>query len=188
MAKQEKSKGQLSLVQEQEISNLLLSYAKALTILNDYDNQKLKDVPGQKSELILDYQACQKVILQIKKELGAKNEAGDLFGVEREEGFLAIVNNLYQTFDQQELYPTIEDKASHLLYLIIKDHPFSDGNKRIAAFFFVYFLDRSDYLYCQSGERRIDNNTLIALVLLIAESRPKEKIVFIKIIKNLLVD
>ena len=94
----------------------------------------------------------------------------------------------YQTFGGKNLYPTIEDKASHLLYLAIKDHPFSDGNKRIASFLFVYFLDKSKYLYKKSGERKINDNALIALALLIAESDPKEKEVMVRIVKNLLIE
>ncbi|MBI4744715.1 MAG: Fic family protein [Actinobacteria bacterium] len=86
------------------------------------------------------------------------------------------------------MYPTIEDKASHILYLIIKDHPFSDGNKRSGSFLFVYFLDKTNYLYRQNGERKINDNALTALALLVAESDPKEKEVIIKIIKNLIAD
>ena len=93
---------------------------------------------------------------------------------------------MYQTFAKKELYPTIEDKAAHLLYFTIKDHPFADGNKRSGAFLFVYFLDKSDYLFKKSGERKINDNALTALALLVAESDPKEKGVMIKIIKNLI--
>ena len=111
-----------------------------------------------------------------------------MFGQERSKDFKGIIRGLYQTFAQKELYQTIEDKASHLLYLIIKDHPFPDGNKRIASFLFVYFLNKSDYLFKKSGERKINDNALTALALLTAESDPKEKEVMIKLIKNLLVE
>ncbi|MCX6813406.1 MAG: Fic family protein [Candidatus Azambacteria bacterium] len=111
-----------------------------------------------------------------------------------------IVKNLYQTFNKKELYSTIEEKAAHLLYLIIKDHPFSDGNKRLGAFLFVYFLHKNNCLNNESGlrrakgllrpadggERKINNNALVALALLIAESNPKEKDVMVKIIANIL--
>jgi prophage maintenance system killer protein len=126
------------------------------------------------------------VILEIKKELIAKKEAGGLFGQERGGSFEGIIKGLYQTFGGKELYPALEDKASHLLYLVIKDHPFSDGNKRSASFLFVYFLNKSDYLYRENGERKISDNALVALALLIAESDPKEKEIMIKIIKNLI--
>lgn len=118
--------------------------------------------------------------------MAQKKEASDLFGQERSGSFGGIIKGLYQTFGGKELYPNIEDKASHILYLIIKDHPFSDGNKRSAAFLFVYFLDKSDYLYNQNGGKKISDNTLIALALLVAESDPKEKDTMIKIIKNLI--
>jgi len=121
-----------------------------------------------------------------KKELIARKEAGDLFGQERDGSFEGIIKGLYQTFGKKELYPTIEDKAAHLLYLIIKDHPFTDGNKRSAAFLFVYFLDKSNYLFKKSGERKINDNALTALALLIAESDPKQKNILIKLIVNFL--
>lgn len=134
------------------------------------------------------YEICLGVVKELKKELIAKKEAGDLFGQQKERGFEAIIKGLYQTFDRKELYPYIEDKATHLLYLTIKDHSFFDGNKRTAAFLFIYFLDKSDYLYRKSGERKINDNALTALAILIAESDPKEKSTMIKIIKNLIVD
>lgn len=185
---QEKSKKELLSGQEGEILNLLGHYAKTLTLLEKYDKGELKEGRGRKAKFILMYKICLRVVKELQKELVAKNEASDLFGQERDGSFEGIIKGLYQTFGKRELYPTIEDKASHLLYLVIKDHPFSDGNKRIGAFSFVYFLDKSDYLYRQNGERKINNNALVALALLIAESDPKEKDVMIRIIKNLLFD
>jgi len=108
-----------------------------------------------------------------------------LFGSERSGMFEGIIKNLYQTFNKKELYTTIGEKAAHLLYLIIKDHPFSDGNKRIGAFLFVYFLHKNNYLHRENGERKINNNALVALALLIAESDPKEKDVMVRILMNL---
>jgi len=102
--------------------------------------------------------------------------------------FEGIVKNLYQTFSGKELYKTLEEKAVHLLYLAIKDHPFVDGNKRIGSFLFVFFLDKNSYLYLKTGERKINDNALVALALLIAESDPKEKDILIKIITKLLED
>jgi prophage maintenance system killer protein len=185
---QEKSKKELLSGQEGEILNLLGHYAKTLTLLEKYDKGELRDGKGKKAKFTLMYKVCLRVVKELQKELVAKNEASNLFGQEREGSFEGIIRGLYQTFGKKELYPTIEDKASHLLYLTIKDHPFSDGNKRIGAFSFVYFLDKSDYLYRQDGERKINNNALVALALLIAESDPKEKDVMIRIIKNLLFD
>lgn len=185
---QEKSRKELLSGQSQEILNLLSNYAKTLTLLEEYDKGKIKDTKGEKSKFVLNYEDCLGIIKSVKKELVTKKESGDLFGLERQGAFESIIKNLYQTFGGENLYPTIEDKASHLLYFTIKDHPFSDGNKRIASFLFMYFLGKSDYLYKKSGERKINDNALTALALLIAESNPKEKEIMIKIIKNLLGD
>ena len=176
---QEKSKKELLTGQEGEILNLLSSYAKTLTLLEEYDNGKLKTAKGRRSKFVLQYEDCQRIVKEIKKELIAKKEAGSLFGNETSRGFEGIVKNLYQTFGGKELYKTIEDKAAHLLYFTIKDHPFTDGNKRIASFLFVYFLDKNDYLYRENGEKKINDNALVALALLIAESNPKEKDILI---------
>ena len=185
---QEKSKKELLAGQEGEILNLLSSYAKTLTILEQYDKGELKESKGGKTKFILTYEHCLQIINELRKELVAKKEAGDLFGSERDGSFEGIIRGLYQTFGGKELYPFIEDKASHLLYFIIKDHPFSDGNKRSGAFLFVYFLDKTNFLFKKSGERKINDNALVALALLVAESEPKEKETMVKIIKNLLVE
>lgn len=174
--------------QEAEILSLLADYSKTFSLLEQYDRGKLKDKKGKSAKFILRYEQCMKIITKIKEELIKKKEAGDLFGMEREDSFKGIVGNLYQTFGGKELYATIESKAAHLLYLTIKDHPFSDGNKRIASFLFVYFLDKTGYLYRKSGERKINDNTLTTLSLLIAESDPKEKRVMVRLIKNLIAE
>ncbi|MBU1130969.1 virulence protein RhuM/Fic/DOC family protein [Patescibacteria group bacterium] len=183
---QKQSKKELLKGQETEILNLLADYSKTLSLLEQYDQGKLGEEKGKKTKFILRYEDCVKIIAELKKELIAKKEASELFGQERSGSFEGIIKGLYQTFAKKELYLTIENKASHLLYLIIKDHPFSDGNKRSAAFLFVYFLDRSDYLFKKSGERKINDNALTALALLVAESDPKDKEVMIKIIKSLI--
>jgi len=185
---QKQSKKKLLKGQEMEILNLLSDYSKTLSLLEKYDNEKLSSPKGAKTKFVLKYADCVKIVGKLKKELIAKKEAGDLFGCERDGSFEGIVKGLYQTFGKKELYPTIEDKASHLLYFIIKDHPFSDGNKRSAAFLFVYFLDKANYLFKKSCERKINDNALTALSLLTAESNPKDKDVLIKIITNLLGD
>ena len=185
---QEKSKKELLSGQAGEILNLLSDYAKTLTILEQYDKGQLKESKGGKTKFVLKYDDCLKIIAELKKELIVKKEAGDLFGQERGGSFEGIIKGLYQSFGGKELYPSIEDKASHLLYFIIKDHPFSDGNKRSAAFLFVYFLDKTNFLFKKSGERKINDNALVALALLVAESDPKEKDVMVKIVKNLLAE
>jgi len=185
---QEKSQKELLSGQASEILNLLSSYAKTLTLLEKYDKRKLEKIKGKKAKYILRYEECARVINEIKKELIAKKEASELFGQEAGRCFEGIIKGLYQTFNRKELYSTIENKASHLLYFTIKDHPFIDGNKRIGSFLFVYFLDKNDYLYRENGEKKINDNALVALALLIAESNPKEKDILIKIIINILSD
>ncbi|MFH1643749.1 MAG: virulence protein RhuM/Fic/DOC family protein [bacterium] len=185
---QTKSQKELLTGQSQEILNLLSSYAKTLTLLNKYDAGELQDIKGEKTKFILKYEDCWKIIVELKKELIAKKEASNLFGNRRDGSFEGIVKGLYQTFEGKELYATLEDKAAHFLYFVIKDHPFTDGNKRTASFLFVYFLDKTNSLYRENGERKINDNALVALALLVAESDPKEKETMIKIIKNLLTD
>lgn len=185
---QKQSQKELLKGRETEILSLLADYSKTLSLLEQYDKRQLQAQKGKKTAFVLQYNDCIKVIAELKKELTARKEAGDLFGAERDGSFMGVIRGLYQTFDRKELYPTIEDKASHLLYLTIKDHPFTDGNKRTASFLFVFYLDRSNYLFKESGERKINDNALTALALLIAESAPKDKEVMIKIIKNLITE
>ncbi len=185
---QEKAQKKQLKGQEKEILNLLAGYAKTMSVLGQYDKGKLKKPKGQRAQFILEFQDCRKIITELKKELINRKEAGDLFGKETGGKFEGIVKNLYQTFGGKELYKTIEEKAAHLLYFTIKDHPFFDGNKRTGSFLFVYYLDRNDYLYRKTGEKKINDNALTALALLIAESDPKDKEVLIKIITNLIAD
>ena len=184
---QEKAKHELLAGQEQEILNLLSSYSKTLTLLEQYDKEKLTLARKAKGKFILKYDKARKVIDEIKKDLIARKEASHLFGQENGDKFKAILGNIYQTFDGKELYSSLEEKAAHFLYFAIKDHPFVDGNKRIGSFLFVYFLDKNNYLICQTGEKKINDNALTALALLIAISNPGEKENLIKIITNLLV-
>jgi len=172
--------------QEQEILNLLADYSKTLTLLEQYDTEKILLAKQGKGKFILDYSVAEKIIVGVKKELAKKKEASELFGQDNGEKLKGIVGNIYQTFDKKELYPSVEEKAAHLLYFIIKDHPFVDGNKRIASFLFAYFLDKNDYSYKETGEKKINDNALVALALLIAVSDMSEKEKLIKIITNLL--
>ncbi len=184
----EKSENKLLTGQEKEILNLLADYSKTLSILEQYDNGKLLKPRGRRARFVIKYDACVKIIGELRKELVVKKEASDLFGNEVGDKFKSVVGNLYQTFNSRELYKTLGEKAAHLFYLTIKDHPFSDGNKRIASFMFVYFLDRNNFLYRKNGERKINDNALIALALLIAESEPREKETMVKIIMNLIAE
>ena len=181
-----KSKAKLLKGQEKEILNLLADYSKTLSLLEKYDKSKLKTEKGQKAKFVLEYENCLNIISELKNNLAAKKEAGDIFGNEVSAKFESVAKNLYQTFGNKELYQSIENKAAHLLYLTIKDHPFIDGNKRIGSFLFVYFLDKNNYLYREGGEKKINDNALTALALLIAESNPKEKEQMIAFITQLL--
>jgi prophage maintenance system killer protein/prophage antirepressor-like protein len=172
--------------EEKEILHLLTTYTKTLSLLEGYDKSDINDFEGASSEYHLTYSETKNVIRELKKELIKKGEATELFGKEKADELESIVANLYQTFGGQELYPSIEDKATHLLYLIIKDHPFNDGNKRTASFMFIYFLDKCDYLYKNNGEKKINENALTTLTLLVASSDPKEKDLLVKLIKHLI--
>lgn len=185
---QKKSKTELLSGYADKVLDLLADYAKTLSLLEQYDKNAVVSAKGIKTDFILKYEDCLAIISEIKSNLIDKSEAGDLFGHLRDDIFKGIIGALYQTFAGKELYPALEDKASHLLYLIIKDHPFSDGNKRVGSFLFVYFLDRTNSLYRKIGERKINDNALTALALLVAQSDPKEKEIMIKIIKNLIAD
>lgn len=185
---QEKSKHELLVGQEQEILSLLADYSKTLTLLEQYDKEKVSLKKNGKGKFVLGYEKSSEIIKEIKKGLISKKEAGDLFGQENSYKLKAILGNILQTFDKKELYPSIEEKASHLLYFIIKDHPFVDGNKRIASFLFVYYLDKNNYLYKENNEKKINDNALTALSLLIAISDRTEKDKIVKIITNLLSD
>ncbi len=183
---QEKTKHKLLAGQEQEILSLLANYSKTLSILGQYDKGKLPLIKKTKGKFVLVYEDAKQIVQKIKTDLIDKKEASSLFGQESEEKFKAILGNIYQTFDRKEVYSSLEEKAAHLLYFVIKDHPFVDGNKRTASFLFIYFLDRNNFLYRKTGEKKINDNALTALALLIAVSDPKDKNILIKIITNLL--
>lgn len=171
---------------EQDLFSLLSEYAKTLTILEQYDKDTLAKPKGKRAGKKLTYDNALSVLADVRTKLVEKGEATDLFARARGGEFEGIIRGLYQSFAGKELYPTIEAKASHLLYFVIKDHPFSDGNKRSASFLFVYFLDKNKHLYKKSGERKINDNALAALALLVAESDPKEKDTMVQLIENLI--
>ena len=183
---EEKAKHELLKGQAQEILSLLSSYSKSLSILEQYDKGKLTKKQKGRAKFVLEIDDCERIMVNLKQELIAKKEAGELFGKENSGRFEGIIKGLYQTFGGKEVYKSIEEKAAHLLYLIIKDHPFLDGNKRIASILFVYFLERNNYSHKKNWERKINDNALTALALLIAISDPKEKETMINIITNLI--
>ena len=162
------------------VLKVITSYTKALDLLDDYDHKTLKVKGTNKSLKKIDYEECMNVINTLKF-----NENSDIFALERDYGFKAIIETIYQTFDGEELYKTTEKKAANFLYLTVKNHAFIDGNKRIAATMFIYFLNYYNMLY-KDNNLVIDNNTLTALTLLIAESNPKEKDLITALIMNFL--
>ena len=172
--------------QTQELLRVINDYDKSLTLLKQYDEKKLLLLKARRPRFKLTYSESKSIIIGLKEELLRRKEASGLFGQEIDKRFESIIANLYQTFGGRELYQSIEEKAAHLLYFVIKGHPFTDGNKRVASVLFIYFLSRNQYLLKQSGEPKINDNALVALALLIATSEPKEKEIMIKLITNLL--
>lgn len=163
-----------------EILRVIGSYSKALDLLDDYDHRTLLKPKGNNSQKRIKYGDCLEIINRLKF-----NEESDIFAIERNKGLEAIIGNIYQTYDGKDVYQSIEEKASNFIYMIVKNHVFIDGNKRIAATLFIYFLNYYNILY-QDGKQVIDNNTLTALTLLIAESNPKEKEIIIDLVMNFL--
>ena len=165
------------------VLEVVSKYAKSWSLLLKYDEDRLELPQGRHPiKKSLQFGKAIEAILALKNELMERGEAGDLFGQERGQNLQGILGNIEQTFDGQDLYPSVEEKAAHLLYFVIKDHPFNDGNKRIGSFLFLVFL-RENNLLEQSG---INANGLVALALLIAESDPKQKDLMIRLILNLL--
>lgn len=167
-------------VDVKEIINVIDSYTEALSLLDDYDHQELKKPKGSHLIYHLTYEECRKLIDDM-------NYDSTLFGVEKEKGKLnGILETIYQNVFGQELYPSLEEKAAVLLYFLIKDHPFVDGCKRIAASIFLLFLNKNEHLIIE-GKQIISNSALVAITLMIAESRPEEKDTMIKLVMNFLI-
>ena len=163
-----------------DIIKVLQRYTKSLDLLDDYDHKTLTKPKGNISNEKITYKNCIDIIKTLKF-----NEKSDIFAIERDKGLESIINNIYQTFDGKDVYESIEEKAANFLYTCVKNHVFIDGNKRIAATLFIYFLQFYDILYV-NDRAIIDNNTLASLTLLIAESNPKEKELLIQLIMNFL--
>lgn len=165
------------------ILKVIKDYTYALDILDKFDNNNLAIENINKNLTYnLTYQAARQVISKMKEKFGGSS----LFGKEKDKSFKGTIGAIYQTFGKKELYPSIEEKASHLLYFTIKNHSFIDGNKRIAAALFLWFLEMNKYLYGKDNRKRIADNALVALCLLIAESNPKEKEMIVNLVVNLI--
>ena len=163
-----------------QILSVIEKYSDALEMLDSYDHQTMTRPKGKPATYALDYEECMQVISQMR--FGNESE---LFGKEKDDSFRGSIGNIYQSFGGQELYPSLEEKAAHLLYFVTKNHSFLDGNKRIAAAMFLYFLDKNGVLFVD-GKKLIENHTLVALTIMIAESKPVEKDMMITVIMNCL--
>lgn len=162
---------------------VITDYTYALDTLDKYDYQSLEiNNTTKETSFRATYENAMEAIDTLRLKFGSS----ELFGNEKDQSFQSSINTIYQTFDGKDLYPSIEEKASMLLYLVVKNHSFSDGNKRIAAFLFLWFLEKNSILYKTGGIRLIENNTLVALTLMIAESRTEEKDIMTKVIVNLI--
>lgn len=163
-----------------EIIKVINNYSNALNLLDDYDHKRIIKPSGTKDNKKITYEDCMNVISKLRF-----NSDSNLFALERDEGLKEVIGAIYQSFDGKDLYPSVQEKAANFLYLITKNHTFIDGNKRIAATLFIYFLEFYNILYNENGQI-IDNNTLVAITLLIAQSNPKEKDILIDLVMNFL--
>ena len=173
--------------QAEGLLHVITNYSYALSLLDQYDRGLLQiHKTTKKKHFIITYQDARKAIDRLAEQTLRKGQPLGLFGKEKDKSFRSSLGAIHQTFDGKELYPSIEEKAAHLLYFVVKNHSFVDGNKRIGAFLFIWFLDRHGILYAPSGGKRIGDNALVALTLMIAESRPKDKDLIIKVVVNLI--
>ena len=165
----------------QQVLSVVESYSAALDMLDDYDHQTMSKPKGNKATYVLSYDECREVIDKMKYA-----SCSDLFGNEKDESFKGSIGAIYQSFGGKDLYPSLEEKAANLLYFVTKNHSFADGNKRIAATMFLYFLDKNKALFVE-GSKRITDFTLVALTIMIAEYKPEEKEMMVNVIMNCMV-
>ncbi|MGI4871711.1 MAG: RhuM family protein [Janthinobacterium lividum] len=183
------SSQELTADQSDALLRILGDYARALDVLDQYDHQRLRvareNVAAADTETFeLTVENARQAIDALRAQFGGS----ELFGREKDQSFESSVRTIYQSFGGHDMYPSVEEKAANLLYFVVKNHSFSDGNKRIAAFLFVYFLDRNQCLYRPDGARRLADNALVALTLLIAESKPEDKDTMATLVVNLIND
>jgi len=164
-----------------DVLRVISDYAYALTLLDRYDHGTLAiEETTRKALHVIEYDEAIGIVASMKGEFDG------LFGLEKDQGFKSALGAIYQTFGGEELYPSVEEKGANLLYFVVKNHAFSDGNKRIGAALFIYFLGRNGILYRPDGSKRLADNALVALTLLIAESRPDEKETIVKVVVSLI--
>jgi death-on-curing family protein len=178
---------ELNLPEAKGLLDIINNYAQSFILLNQFDSNNLPEENLNESITYkIEYRDAAAAIKELKTQLIKKKEASELFGSQKDESFAGILNSIVQTFDGNYLYPSIEEQAAHLLYFVIKNHPFTDGNKRIGAFLFVWFLEKNRHRFKENGEVKINDNGLTALALLIAQSDPNDKELMIKLIINLI--
>lgn len=178
-----KTRKELDYKEAMGLLDVISDYSYGLGLLDDYDNKKLKITKTTSEEKFrLDYDGAIKAVEELKKRFGAF----PLFGKEKNKSFKSSIDTIYQTFDNKELYPSVEEKAANLLYFIVKNHSFVDGNKRIAASIFLWFLEKNKTLYRGNGSKRLADNALVALTLMVAESNPSERDLILKMVVNLI--
>ncbi|UYZ64595.1 virulence protein RhuM/Fic/DOC family protein [Hymenobacter weizhouensis] len=174
---------ELTPAQTTALLRVLSDYARALDVLDQYDHQRLRiSATSPDTPFELTYEAAMQAVDSLREQFGGSV----LFGREKDDSFQSSVRTIYQSFGGEDLYPSVEEKAANLLYFVVKNHSFSDGNKRIAAFLFVWFMDKNHCLYKPDGTRRLADNALVALTLLIAESKPEDKDTMVKLVVNLI--
>lgn len=161
-----------------QVLSVIEKYSSALDLLDSYDHQNMTRPTGNRATYVLSYEECMKVIQSMKF-----GDESDLFGKEKDDSFKGSIGNIYQSFGGIEIYESLEEKAANLLYFVTKNHSFFDGNKRIAATMFLYFLDKNAALFVD-GKKKIEDSTLVALTIMIAESRPEEKEMMISVVMN----
>ncbi|MGN0159346.1 MAG: RhuM family protein [Brotaphodocola sp.] len=161
-----------------QVLSVIEKYSNALDLLDSYDHQNMTRPKGNEATYILKYEECMEVIQSMRF-----GDESDLFGKEKDDSFKGSIGNIYQAFSGVDIYESLEEKAANLLYLVTKNHSFFDGNKRIAATMFLYFLDKNNALFAD-GKKKIEDSTLVALTIMIAESRPEEKEMMISVIMN----
>jgi death-on-curing family protein len=177
----------LTITEAKGLLDIITNYTHTFILLNQFDSNSLPDEKlNEKITYEIEYKEAVKAITELKKQLIKKKEASDLFGNERDHGFESTLNSVVQTFGGEYLYKSIEEQAAHLLYFVIKNHSFTDGNKRIGAFLFVWFLEKNKHRFKKTGELKINDNALVALALLVAQSNPDDKEIMIKLVINLI--
>lgn len=184
---QEAQRASLAHDEAKGLLSVLTEYTHSFILLNQYDTADFS-TGGLNSNITEEIKADEAMyaIDSLKKKLMAEKEASALFGNLKDDSFNAILGNIVQSFDGKYLYPSIEEQASHLLYFIVKNHPFTDGNKRIGALMFIWFLQRNQHHLKENGERKINDNALVAITLLVAQSQPHQKKLMIDLIINLI--